>query len=101
MTATSVAEALARLEAEGYTEMFRAEAGGLGVAGSGCLHPPEEFCIERIFRFEGVSDPDDETVVFGLRCQRHGTRGVWAPSYGTNVDPIDADAVHRLGTAPT
>ena len=66
MTATSVAEALARLEAEGYTEMFRAELGGLGVAGSGCLHPPEDFCIERIFRFEGVSDPDDEIIATSL-----------------------------------
>jgi hypothetical protein len=99
VTATSVAEALERLGDEGYTEMFRAEAGGFGVAGSGCVHEPEAFRVERIFRFEGVSDPDDETIVFGLRCERHGVRGTWAPSYGPQMDPIDAEMARRLGAS--
>lgn len=59
-------------------------------------HEPEDLIVEEVARFEGASDPDDESAIFALRCLQHGTRGTLATSYGPAADPADQDIIHRL-----
>ena len=92
----TLAQAVDRLTAAGYQDDFRAECGGLRAVGTGCLHEPESLVIEEVVRFEGASDPEDEAVLFALRCETHGTRGTYVVAYGPSVDPLDAEMVHRL-----
>jgi hypothetical protein len=99
MPMETLTQALERLEAAGYREDFRAEEGGLRAMGSGCLHQPESLRIEEVVRFEGASDPDDQAILFALRCEEHGTRGTYVVTYGPSVDPLDAEMVRRLGDA--
>jgi hypothetical protein len=94
----TVAEALQRLTAGGYTDDFHAEAGGLRSRSTGRLHPPEALHVDEVVRFEGDTDPSDESVVFALRSGRDGTKGTYTTAYGTYMDPLDADLVPRLGT---
>jgi hypothetical protein len=96
MPMETLSEAMARLAAAGYAESFRAEGSGLRAVSSGCEHEPESLVIEDILRFEGVSDPEDEAVLFALRCDRHGTRGTYAVAYGPSIDALDAEMVRRL-----
>ena len=60
------------------------------------MHEPESLLVEEIERFEGASDPQDEAVLFALRCETHGTRGTYVVAYGPNVDALDAEMVRRL-----
>lgn len=92
----SLSEALKRLTAAGYREDFRAEPGGLRAMGTRCLHEPESLVVEEVVRFEGPSDPQDEAVLFALRCGVHGTRGTYVAAYGPAMDPLDAEMVRRL-----
>ncbi|MEZ5137410.1 MAG: hypothetical protein R2711_01060 [Acidimicrobiales bacterium] len=43
--------------------------------------------VEKLYRFEGPSDPGDEMVVFGLRDPISDRRGVLATGYGPAADP--------------
>ncbi len=95
-TTETIAEAINRLSAAGYTDDFRAEAGGLRAVNARCLHAPETFAVDEIVRFEGMTDPADEAIVFALRCKLHGTRGTYTTPYGANMAPIDAEMVRRL-----
>ena len=96
MSVETVAEAVNRLSAAGYADDFRAESGGLRAVRAGCVHPPETLRIDEVVRFEGCTDPDDEAIVFALRCTVHGTKGTYTTSYGTNITPADAERVRRL-----
>jgi hypothetical protein len=91
-----LSQAVERLTAAGYREDFRAEPGGLRAVGANCVHAPETLVVEEVLRFEGASDPDDESTVFALRCATHGVRGTYVVAWGPGMHPLDAAMVRRL-----
>ncbi len=96
MAMESLAQVVDRLSAAGYADDFRAEPDGLRAIAAGCVHAPESLVIHEVVRFEGITDPDDEAIVFALRCAEHGTKGTYAVPYGINMEPLDAEMVRRL-----
>ncbi len=88
-------DALSRLEADGYTAWFRAQAGLL--VGGGVEDRPEAFHVDSIVRFEGDTDPSDEAAVFAIIHGLSGTKGTYTVTYGPEMDPDDVDATQRLG----
>jgi hypothetical protein len=93
----TVTEALRLLADEGYTESFDVDKGVARCHGCGDVHEPEGAVVERIFRFEGMSDPDDEEIVFGLRCPACGARGTLVSAFGPLADPDELAALRILG----
>ena len=66
----TVTEAVAQLLAEGYTADYRLANGMLqpsAASAEGRPCPLADAVVERMYRFEGPSDPGDEMVVFGIR----------------------------------
>jgi hypothetical protein len=92
----TIDEVVDRFTRSGYTDEFRAEAGGLRAVEAGCVHAPEDLRIEALERFEGASDPADEVVVLALACG-HGVRGTWTLPYGSLAEAADAQWIVRLG----
>ena len=66
---------------------------------AGCCHPPEQVRIEQALRFEGDSTPDEQVVVFALRCAPHGNRGTYVVPHGPETPAEDAEAMVRLADA--
>jgi hypothetical protein len=93
----TVVEALDLLRSEGYEIEFRLQGGHLACDGTDDVCPVADAVVERLFRFEGPSDPGDEMVVFGLRDPRSGRRGVLASAFGPAADPDILD--HLVGLA--
>lgn len=92
----TVTEALALLRDQGYEAEFSLVDGHLTARGeSDCSVGTAE--VERLFRFEGDSDPGDEMVVFGLRDPATGVRGRLASGFGPAADPDLLD--HLVGLA--
>jgi len=83
----TVTEALRSLRNEGYEVEFQLIDGVLRAAECGSICRVDEAVVERLFRFEGPSDPGDEMAVFGLRDPASGTRGVLATGFGPAADP--------------
>jgi len=59
---------------------------------------PEDAVIESTARFEGASNPDDQAIVFGLRCAVCGLRGVLVAAYGPTASAEEAAVVTSLPT---
>jgi hypothetical protein len=74
------------LDHEGFTEHFAVNGGALrGFDGGGAFRP-DEVVIRQVARFEGVSDPDDMSVVYAIEsCD--GTRGTLVDAFGVYSDP--------------
>ena len=92
----TVSDALQRLSAAGYTDDYRAETLGLRSRSNGTVHAPDLFRVDEVVRFEGDSDPSDESAVFALTSDADGTKGTYTVAYGTMMDALDADMVRRL-----
>jgi hypothetical protein len=96
-TMDTLSEAIAALEAAGFGDAFRAEAGGLRALAAGRSFAPESLVVEHVRRFEGESDPDDMAVLFALRSEGGDVRGTFTTEYGAKLaDPEAAEVMRRL-----
>ncbi len=57
--------------------------------------PPDGLVIERTYRFEGASNPDDESMVLGV-VTPDGHRAVLDVPYGADISGEQADAVRAM-----
>ena len=92
----TVTEALRQLAADGYGADFRLRSHGIFCPV--CSEEPalEGSLVDRVYRFEGESDPGDEAIVFGLRCGNCGARGSLASGYGISAEPEVLDQLNYL-----
>ena len=99
MSDPTVTEEIAALRARGYTADFSVTRDGkLRCVNCGHTHQPSNAVIESTARFEGSSNPDDQAVVFGLRCDGCGIRGVLVAAYGPTATAEEAAVITALST---
>src|ERR1700752_3431340 len=90
----TVTEATRLLEADGYDATITLlDDGRLRFSGVDAACAIEDAVVERMYRFEGDSDPGDEMVVFGLRYPGGNARGTLVSAFGLAADP---DAMRHL-----
>lgn len=92
----TLTDAVRSLVASGYEADYRIEDGRLNCTTCGHSHDAEGAVVERMYRFEGMSNPDDQSIVLGLRCPVCGLRGVLVSGYGPSADPEELDVLTIL-----
>lgn len=86
------------LQAAGWVEELSVSRGGVRCDGCGCWAAPENVEIGHVFRFEGPSDPGDESILFAISMPC-GHRGTLPEAYGKDTAADVADVVTRLRLA--
>ena len=94
----TVTEAVEFLYADGYSADFELVDGTLCTNGDDPVCVVGEAIVERLYRFEGPSDPGDQMIVFGLRDPASGTRGTLASAYGPLGNPALSEHLADLST---
>jgi hypothetical protein len=94
--AATMVDAIAALEAEGYTGQFAIDADGIHCPRCHRMHGADRGLVERVVRFEGASDPDDEAILLGLKCPECGALGTFTSGYGPSADPVIVDQLVML-----
>lgn len=84
------------LKADGYTVDFNVRHDCLVCDTTGAELKPEEFQIDKVYRFEGPSDPADEAVVYAISSPQTGLKGTLVDGYGISSDPRSAAMVEKL-----
>lgn len=94
----TVTEALALLKSQGYELEFQL-VDGVFTHDDACVScRVQEAVVEKLYRFEGPSDPGDEMVVIGLRDPATGQRGVLASAFGLAADPDVVEHISGLAS---
>lgn len=83
----TLADAIEELTRRGFTEHFGVVGCTLRVLESGKAFRAEELLIREYHRFEGVSDPDDMSIVYAIDSQT-GTRGILVDAFGVYSNPV-------------
>ena len=74
-----------KLREMGYTEDFQVDKNGLSTFGSGTkCYLPEEVRIVNFYRFEGASDPGDNSILYAIETN-DGVKGTLADGYGASA----------------
>jgi hypothetical protein len=93
----SLVDEITALRGRGFPGDFSVRSDGrLRCDTCGHPHPPSNAAIESTARFEGASNPDDQAIVFGLRCEACGVRGVLVTAYGPTATAEEAMVVTAL-----
>jgi hypothetical protein len=79
--------AITWLASQGFVSDFSLADDSLECSACQRLHPPEGLVVRHTFRFEGDTDPGDESIVLGLECPECGALGVAVSAYGPDADP--------------
>ncbi len=76
-----LASCVNKMKEDGYKEDFQVSKKGLTTFSESKYYSPEEVKIVNFYRFEGVSDPGDNTILYVIETA-DGTKGTLVDGYG-------------------
>ena len=92
----TIVDTLNALKSRGYTIDFNLRQNELVYGNDGHLSlAPDEFEIDETYRFEGMNDPDDSSIVYAI-SSHHGLKGILVNAYGPDADEASAEMVSKL-----
>jgi hypothetical protein len=83
------------LRTAGYVVDFEIGRDGLAVSGGDPV-PVGDIHIDGEYRFEGASNPDDQSLVMALHDDASGQLGVLITAYGPAATQAEADVLSAL-----
>jgi hypothetical protein len=94
----TVSEATNSLMARGYTIDFNIKNNEdcITCKKNSISLSPEEFEIDEVYRFEGMTDPGDEMIVFALSGKTVPVKGILVNAYGIYADDQSSKIVRYL-----
>jgi hypothetical protein len=95
-TTETLTEALAGLKTEGYTEDFNLAPDCLECHAGTFQIFHNEFEIDRYYRFEGMTDPADEVVLYAISSDKFQMKGTLVNGFGIYADGITQEMVEKL-----
>ncbi|MCU0418298.1 MAG: phosphoribosylpyrophosphate synthetase [Cyclobacteriaceae bacterium] len=95
-TFDTLTEAIDALRKEGYTEDFNLAETCLECRGANTRIEPEELYIDKVYRFEGSTDPDDEMILYAISSAKHKLKGVLVNAYGAYSEPLSEELARKL-----
>jgi hypothetical protein len=90
----TLTEAINALKAQGYTEDFNLLHNCLE-CGKGKLEP-SEFKVDKFFRFDGSTDPEDESVLYAISSDKYKIKGLLVNAYGVYSDEATDELIEAL-----
>lgn len=90
----TLSETMNKLKEEGFTEEFEIKDGSFTNRNSEKFNP-EDLTIIKVHRFEGVSNPDDMSVLYVIKS-KSGQKGVFVDAFGLYADQDGQKAAELL-----
>jgi len=92
----TVTAALTDLDNRGYNLDFNLTSEALECKSINLQLMPEEFEIEEVYRFEGMTDPADSSVVYAISSNLSNLKGVLVDGYGVYAENISPELLNKL-----
>lgn len=93
----TLSAAIRDLEARGYTHDFNLHPDGVELKGGDSI-AADEFTIQEVYRFEGMSSTDDASVVYAIETTK-GIKGLLIDAYGVYADSLSDEMLKKLRAA--
>ncbi|MEP7197095.1 MAG: cupin domain-containing protein [Saprospiraceae bacterium] len=94
----TLSETLNALMKLGYTHDFNVHEENLLCNQTKSILHPEDFQIDKVYRFEGESNPDDQSIVYAISSTKIEMKGTLVDGYGLSSDEQTTKLIERLQT---
>lgn len=92
---TTVTEVLNKLKEEGYVLDFNLKPHCVACQPHGIELYPEDFVIDKFYRFEGASNPVDNAIVYAISA-KDGSKGTLVDAYGVYAESLTDEMIEKL-----
>lgn len=94
----TLSQTINALIALGYSHDFNINEDCLLCHKSNTALSPEEFQIDKVYRFEGDSDPDYQSILYAISSPAFGIKGTLVNGYGISSEEISSKMIEKLRT---
>lgn len=95
-TYTTLSEAINDLAKRGYTANFNISNDCIECADNSLRLCPDEFEIDEVYRFQEMSDVDNESILYAISSQQNHIKGVLVNAYGIYSETATSELIEKL-----
>ena len=95
----TLSETINGLNKQGYVLDFNIRRDRLICHQTQPILSPSDFEIDKIYRFEGESNPDDESILYAISSPKYGVKGILVDGYGISSDDVSEELIAKLKIA--
>lgn len=96
----TLSETINGLKREGYTLDFNMRNENLVCLQNSVALSADDFEINKVYRFEGESNPDDESILYAISSSKFDIKGLLVNGYGISSDNVSDAFILKLKTHP-
>ena len=93
---TTLSEAVNELVKRGYTYNFNIMDNCIKCAENNMQLQPDEFQIDKVYRFQEMSDVDNESVLYAISSTQENLKGLLVNAYSIYADTASANLIAKL-----
>jgi hypothetical protein len=94
-TYSTITATLNTLHKEGYSIDFNLKPNCVECKSCNIALYPGDFVIDKFYRFEGASSPDDSAIVYAISA-KDGLKGTVVDAYGVYADSLTTEMINKL-----
>lgn len=98
-TYTTLSEAINDLAKRGYSANFNIESDCIVCADDTIRLLPHEFQIDEIYRFQEMSDLDNESILYAISSPQNNLKGLLVNAYGIYSETATTELVEKLSAS--
>ncbi len=96
----TLSETINGLKKDGYTLDFNINKEFVVCNNPNMTLSPDDFEIDKVYRFEGESNPDDQSILYAISSPKFNVKGVLVNGYGISAVEISDALISKLRTHP-
>ena len=92
----TMTEAIEELRKDGYEYDFNQHSDHLECKKLDKNFDPENFTITHVYRFEGMTNPADNSVIYAVEAEQGNVKGILVDAYGTYADSLTPEMIEKF-----
>lgn len=93
---STLLEAIDGLRKEGYTEDFNLKQESIEYRKESFKIFHDEFVIDKFFRFDENSDPDNQSIIYAISSEKYHLKGILVNAYGLYSESLTNEMLKTL-----
>ncbi|MBK8500920.1 MAG: phosphoribosylpyrophosphate synthetase [Saprospiraceae bacterium] len=93
---TTLSEAINDLTKKGYTFNFNIKQDCIECPENNLQLQPDEFEIDKVYRFQEMSDVDNESILYAISSTQNNVKGLLVNAYSIYADTASAKLIAKL-----